>query len=134
MVENAIALHWRQYSARYLLKGNHCQTCSNDYFPGRLFCPNCRRKGKLVAKEMPRTGKIISFTEVFVGPIGFENETPYFLALIDLGNNCTILSQIVDSARDKIKPGARVQKMFRKIQDNDDEGAISYGYKFKVVE
>lgn len=134
MVENAIALHWRQYPARYLLRGNHCQTCKTDYFPGRLFCPNCRRKGKLVLKEMPRSGKIVSFTEVFVGPMGFENETPYFLALIDLGNQCTILSQIVDSPREKIKTGARVSKMFRKIQDTDHEGAIAYGYKFKVVD
>ncbi len=82
---------------------------------------------------MPRTGTITSFTEVFVGPMGFENETPYVLALIDLGNKCTILSQIVDSSKEKIRVGAKVKKMFRKIQDNNQEGAISYGYKFKVV-
>jgi len=128
-----VALHWRRYPERYLLRGNHCTNCKKDYFPPRVFCPDCRRKGKLVAKEMPRTGKIVSFTEVFVGPVGFENETPYFLALLDLGNGVTLLSQIVDSPREKIRIGAPVKKMFRKIQDNDSEGAISYGYKFKVV-
>lgn len=134
MVDGSVSLHWRRYPERYLLRGNHCETCKSDFFPPRVFCPTCRRKGKLVVKDMPRTGKIVSFTEVFVGPIGFENETPYFLALIDLGNGVTILSQIVDSSHDKIQIGAKVKLMFRKIQDTDKEGAIAYGYKFKVVE
>jgi uncharacterized OB-fold protein len=55
------------------------------------------------------------------------------LALIDLDKSCRILSQIVDSPREKIKTGTKVKKMFRKIQDNNHEGAIAYGYKFKVV-
>ena len=134
MVDGSVALHWRRYPERYALRGNHCTNCKTNYFPPRVFCPHCRRKGKLVSKDMPREGKIISFTEVFVGPVGFENETPYFLALIDLENGVTLLSQIVDSPREKIKTGARVKKMFRKIQDNDTEGVINYGYKFKVIE
>jgi uncharacterized OB-fold protein len=133
MVEGSVALHWRRYPERYSLIGNHCTTCKTDYFPPRVFCPQCRRKGKLVQKAMPRSGKIVSFTEVFVGPIGFENETPYFLALVDLGNGVTILTQIVDSPHEKITIGAKVKKMFRKIQDNDAEGVINYGYKFKVI-
>lgn len=83
---------------------------------------------------MPFTGKIISFTEVFAAPFGFEKETPYFLALIELENTAKILSQIVDSKKEKIKIGAKVKKAFRKISDIDPEGAIAYGYKFKVVE
>jgi len=27
-----------------------------------------------------------------------------------------------------------VDKCFRKIADNDKEGAIAYGYKFKIIE
>jgi len=83
---------------------------------------------------MPFTGKIISFTEVFVGPFGFDKETPYFLAIIELDNKAKILSQIVDSEKEKIKIGAKVKKIFRKISDIDPEGAIAYGYKFKVIE
>ncbi len=82
---------------------------------------------------MPRTGTIVSWTKVFVGPVGFENEAPYYLALIDLGDKAHILSQIVDSDETTIKTGAKVEKMFRKIADHDPEGAIAYGYKFKVV-
>ena len=82
---------------------------------------------------MPREGKIFTFTEVFSGPYGFEHETPYFIAIIELENKAKLLSQIVDSEKDKIKIGTKVEKVFRKISDIDPEGPIAYGYKFKVV-
>ena len=82
---------------------------------------------------MPREGKIISWTEVFSGPEGFEHEVPYFLAIIELNNKVKILGQIVDSEKEKVKIGANVKKVFRKISDTDVEGPIAYGYKFKVT-
>ena len=133
MPDGAIPIHWRQFDERYRLLGSHCKNCGEYFFPQRTICPACRRKGKMESIEMPRTGKIISFTEVFVGPIGFENETPYFLALIEFANKAKILAQIVDSPREKIKIGARAKKMFRKISDEHFEGVIAYGYKFKVI-
>jgi len=129
-----VPLVWRNYPERYNLLGNFCENCSSAYFPARPVCPKCRRKGRLVVQEMPRTGKIVSFTEVFVAPEGFENEAPYFLALIELENGAKILSQVVDSKKEKVRMGARVERCFRKIADNDAEGAIAYGYKFKIVE
>ncbi len=132
-MDNALPLVWRQYPQRYNLIGNKCTNCGTSFFPERIVCPNCRRKGKLVLEQMPREGKITSFTEVFVGPKGFDMEVPYFLALIELKNGAKILSQLVDSEKDTVQIGAKVEKVFRKIQDNDEEGAIAYGYKFKVV-
>ena len=133
MVDAALPLMWRNYFQRYNLEGNRCETCGTEYFPPRTICANCRRKGKLVPKNMPREGKIISFTEVFVGPEGFDTETPYFLALIELANKVKVLTQLVDSEKEDVKFGAKVEKVFRKISDNDPEGAIAYGYKFRVV-
>ena len=78
---------------------------------------------------MPRTGKVISFTKVFVAPEGFEKETPYFLALIELENGVRVLSQIVDS--DEVKIGDKVKKAFR-IISSSSTGVINYGYKFVV--
>ena len=84
MVQNSLPLHWRKYPERYRLEGNINEETGDAFFPARVVDPKQGRKGKLVPVEMPRTGKIISLTEVFVGPQGFEKETPYFLALIEL--------------------------------------------------
>lgn len=128
-----LPLMWRKFPERYTLMGNYCETCGTAFFPARMVCPNCRRRGKLVPKQMPRRGKIFSFTEVKTGPTGFDHETPYFLAVIELENGVRLLSQVVDSEAEKVKIGARVEKVFRKISEQRREGAIAYGYKFKVV-
>ena len=102
MMDGSLPLIWRKFGERYDLDGNFCQTCKTAFFPARPVCPNCRRKGKLVEQKMPKTGKVITFTEVFSGPAGFEHETPYFIAIIELENKTRLLSQIVDSEREKI--------------------------------
>jgi uncharacterized OB-fold protein len=134
MSNGSLPLLWRKFPERYLMQGNKCETCGTAFFPARKLCPNCRRKGKLVPEKMPHSGKIITFTEVFSAPYGFEMETPYFIAIIKLSNGAKILSQVVDSKKEKIKIGTEVKRVFRKISDIDPEGPIAYGYKFKVVE
>lgn len=128
-----LPLMWRNISERYNLIGTHCLTCGKYYYPQRKVCPTCRRKGKLVEAKMPETGKIVSYSRVFVAPTGFEHETPYFLAVVELDNKATLLTQIVDSKAETVKEGARVEMVFRKIYEDSPEGAIAYGYKFKVV-
>lgn len=134
MVDGAVPIHWRKMEERYQLMGSKCDKCNSYFFPQRTICPNCRTKGKIESVPMPRTGKIVSYSEVFVGPQGFENETPYFLALIEFDNKARVLAQIVDSKKESVKTGAKVKKVFRKIMDEHAEGIIAYGYKFKVAE
>ena len=133
MVQGSLPLHWRKYPERYRLEGNMNAETGQEFFPSRVIDPSVGRKSKLSPKEMPREGKILSWTEVFSGPAGFENETPYYLAIVELTNGVRLLTQIVDSEASKVKIGAKARKMFRKISDTDAEGAIAYGYKFKVI-
>ncbi|MBI5225447.1 Zn-ribbon domain-containing OB-fold protein [Candidatus Micrarchaeota archaeon] len=132
-MKNAIPLIWRRIPERYALMGTVCENCKTEYFPKRMFCAKCRRKGRVVEKQMPDEGKIFSFSEVHVAPTGHESEAPYFLAIIELKNGVRLMSQIVDSEKEKIKFGSPVKMMFRKITEDDHDGTIAYGYKFKVV-
>ncbi len=124
---------WRNQAQRYNLVGVQCETCSASFFPIRKVCPTCRRKGKLVEVQLPSTGKVYSFTLVTGGPVGFEYETPYHLAVIELDNGVKVLSQLVDSDVESIKIGAPVKMVFRRIRSGSEEDAIAYGFKFKVV-
>ena len=134
MVQGSLPLHWRKYPERYRMEGNVNDKTGQEFFPARVVDPTSGRMAKLSTKEMPREGKILSWTEVSVGPVGFENETPYFLGIVELTNGVRVLTQVVDSEEEKIKVGAKVKKVFRKISDIEAEGAIAYGYKFKVVQ
>jgi uncharacterized OB-fold protein len=83
---------------------------------------------------MPITGTVFSFTEVHAPPSGFEYEAPYPLAIVELENGVKILAQIIDTQIEKIHIGSKVQMRFRRVGDDDEEAAISYGYKFALVE
>ncbi len=132
-MREALPLMWRNIPERYNLLGTRCETCGKSYFPQRKVCPTCRRKGKLAEAKMPETGKIVSYSQVFVAPSGFEHDTPYFLAVVELDNKATLLTQIVDSKAEAVKEGAKVEMVFRKIYEDSPEGAIAYGYKFRVI-
>lgn len=132
-MKRALPLLWRRIPERYNLIGSRCETCGTDYFPARSVCPTCRRKGKMVPKSMPREGTIYSFSQVHAAPTGFEHETPYFLAIIELTNGVRVLAQLVDAPPEKVKLGARAKMIFRRIFTDDEEGPIAYGYKFKLA-
>ncbi len=129
----AVPRIWRNITQRYNLLGVHCEVCNDNFFPKRTVCPNCRRKGKLVEKQMPLTGKIYSFTLVHSPPAGFEYEAPYFVAIVELDNGVKVFSQVVDSDSEKVKIGAKVKAVFRRVQAGTEEDAIAYGFKFTVV-
>ena len=133
MVEGIPSI-WRKIPNRYRLEGNVCETCGTAYFPPRVVCPKCRRKGKLVKKRFSGNGKIYSFTKVYTPPTGLELDAPYHLAIIELSEGPKILGQIVESDDKKVKIGAQVKMVFRKMKEDGNAGLIHYGYKFKVID
>lgn len=132
-MRESIPLTWRRIPERYRLLGVMCETCGSNYFPQRQICPKCRRKGKIRPVQFKGKGKVFSYTEVTAPPEGFEDQVPYFLAVIELDEGAKLTAQIVDAIKDKVKIGARVEQVFRIIQSNDPEGLIHYGFKFKLV-
>ena len=132
-MQQGLPLVWRKIPERYNLTGSRCEKCGLETFPRRMICKKCGST-KMRKKEMPRRGKIISFTEVFSAPRGFEHETPYFLALIELENKAVMTAQVVDCSEKEVKIGAKVEMVFRKISENGEEGIIAYGYKFRPVD
>lgn len=131
-MKESIPLNWRRIKERYYLKATKCLTCNSIYFPPRSVCPKCRRKGKIVETKLSGKGEIYSFTRVYVPPEGLEKQAPYYLAIIKLKEGPMITAQIVD-VEDGIKIGDRVEVVFRKLQQEDPEGVIHYGFKFRKV-
>ncbi|MFH2105858.1 MAG: Zn-ribbon domain-containing OB-fold protein [Candidatus Micrarchaeota archaeon] len=130
----SIPLTWRRIPERYRMIGVRCNTCSTNFFPTRLICPNCRRKGKLEPFKYSGEGEIYSFTEIDSPPEGFEDQAPYVLALVKLKEGATLTAQIVDVRMKDVKISDKVKMVFRVIQKDDPEGLIHYGFKFKLVD
>ncbi len=129
-----LPLLWRRTKERYNLIGSKCESCGTHYMPGRAVCPKCRRKGKLVEHKFSGKGRIYSYTVVRVAPEGYEYFVPYVLAIINLDEGAKITGQIVDADPDKIEVGQKVEMVFRKIHEDNPEGLITYGFKFKLAD
>jgi uncharacterized protein len=81
--------------------------------------------------NMPSSGRIISWSLIYAGPKGYDDFTPYPIALIKLPDGSVILSQIVDYQDKDLKIGTQVEPVFRKVYVANKSGVIHYGIKFR---
>lgn len=123
---------WRHIPQRYNLIGTKCTRCGEMYFPKRVMCPECRRKGELEDIKFSGKGKIYTYSIIHTPTEEFKSLSPYIVAIIELEEGAKITSQVVDCQESDIHIGDDVELVFRKIKEEGDEGVISYGYKFKL--
>ena len=133
-MKESIPITWRRIPARYRLEGTICKRCDTGYFPPRSICPKCRRKGIIENYKFSGKGRIVSYSTVYSPPKGFERQIPYVLAIVELEKSARLTAEIVDAKEEEIEVGKEVELVFRKIQQEDPEGVIHYGYKFKLLE
>ena len=82
--------------------------------------------------EFAGTGEIYSYTVVQDAPEGYEEQAPYFLALVKLDEGQIITAQLTDVAG-QVAIGDRVEMVTRKLTSEGSKGMIVYGYKFRPV-
>ncbi|TFG10109.1 Zn-ribbon domain-containing OB-fold protein [Candidatus Thorarchaeota archaeon] len=131
MAEKGVAQVWRRFDSIYNLIGTHCSNCGTYYFPPRLVCPKCRRKGKLEEYKYKGLGKIHTFSIVRQAPENFKRQVPYVVAQVQLDEGPRLTAQIVNIDPEDVKIGMRVRVCFRKITEYGEGGIIVYGYKFE---
>jgi len=122
---------WRMQKIRYKLIGSYCISCKNVFYPVKEFCPVCHSDKKIKQQELATSGKIITWSIIHVAPAGFENVSPYPIALVKLDNGPVIFTQITDYKERNIKTGMRVEAVFRKLGIPNRENVIEYGIKFR---
>ena len=55
--------------------GTRCETCGRTFFPPRAECPHCLEES-LPFVEIPKNGKLLTFTSVFVPPAHYGISPP----------------------------------------------------------
>ncbi|ADP77757.1 protein of unknown function DUF35 [Methanothermus fervidus DSM 2088] len=122
---------WRHIPQRYNLIGSKCKNCGSVFFPKRIICPNCRRKGKIEDFKFSGHGKIYTYSVVHAAPEEFKENSPYIVAIVELDEGAKVTAQIVDCKPEDIKIGDEVEMVFRKIREEGEDGVITYGFKFR---
>ncbi|MDG6988496.1 MAG: Zn-ribbon domain-containing OB-fold protein [Nitrososphaerota archaeon] len=124
--------HWRVRDRYYRLIGSRCTGCGAECFPPVYRCRKCGSE-EIEDKEMPKSGKIVTYTQLHEPLPGFEAQAPFYLAVVELDNGAKILTQLVDSPDESVKTGAKVVATVRRAMVDGDSGQITYGYKFRVT-
>ncbi len=91
------------------------------------------RHQKKVAFLLDQEGKILSWTLIRVPPLGYEQEAPYPVVLVELSSREKIVGQLVDWQEKDLKTGRKVAAVYRRISKPDSEGVIPYGIKFRPI-
>lgn len=89
------------------------------------------RNQKKIQKILGSIGEIITFTQVFVPPLGFEAQAPFVVVIVRLESGKKYTAQLVDWEEKQLKIGQSVKAVLRKTRNPGEEGVIPYGIKFK---
>ena len=125
--------HWRLKKQRYALVGEECPHCHVKLFPPRDVCPHCGGEAK---EEFAFSGKgeVFSYTVMHDAPTGYQEATPFTVALVKLAEGPVVTAQLTDLGDQPVRIGMPVEMVTRKIRTDDgDRGMILYGYKFRPV-
>ena len=125
-----IAQNWRIKNQRYSLVGEVCDDCGNKIFPPRDVCPHCAQPAQTPFQFSGR-GEVFSHTTVYNPPVGYEEFSPYTVALVKLEEGPLITAQLTDTQPEEVSIGQPVEMVTRKIREDGPEGLIIYGYKFR---
>jgi uncharacterized OB-fold protein len=65
--------------------GTRCKDCGLAFFPPRADCHQCLA-ANMQWFEVSGKGKLITFSQLEYAPIGFQEDVPYCIALLDYGD------------------------------------------------
>ncbi len=100
------------------IEGTVCKECGTRFFPPRADCSKCYSKN-MDWFEMPKKGKLETFTTAYYAPFGFEGDPPYSMGVVDFGNGLKLFARIDKGVKpEEVKVGMDVIVRSIKYDDN----------------
>ncbi len=106
------------------LAATRCKKCGRTYFPPRVQCAD-DLTSDVEWIELSGTGTLLTFTQVNYGPTGFENDTPYTLAVAEFDEGVRVFGRMEKTIPSgDIKVGMILKAELLKLADDK----ISYQF------
>ena len=97
------------YLGQSKVMATKCKSCGTMYFPPKMDCPSCL-KSDTEWVEVKGSGKLVAYSTVHYGPSGFEDDTPYTIAIGEFGDGLRIFSRLSkDIKEEEMKPGMKLK-------------------------
>ena len=96
------------------LLGSECTKCHYKFATPRAYCMECGAPTEWV--ELPRQGRVHTWTTCHFGSEAFLKETPFNLALVEFeGVNTLLLARLIGATEKEIRVGMPVKAKFRRL-------------------
>ena len=97
--------------------GTKCKKCGLTFFPPRADCFQCL-SSDMDWFEVEGTGNLLAFSKLQYGPVGFEGDLPYCIAVLDYGAFKVFGRIAKEIADDEIKIGMTMKTMANKLPND----------------
>ena len=104
--------------------GTRCKDCGFSFFPPRMDCHQCFASN-VEWFEVSGKGKLVSYSKLQYAPIGFEEDVPYCIALLDYGDYKVFGRIAPDLKDDEIQVGMEMQTVVNELPN----GQLNYVFK-----
>ena len=95
------------------MMGGQCKRCGKIHLPPRPVCDKCLSK-EFQWIEIPKKGKLLTYTIIHVPPPQFTDMAPYAVGIIQLDDGMKIPSMIREVDFEQIKVGMELMISFDK--------------------
>lgn len=104
--------------------GTRCKKCGTRFFPPRADCSPCL-SSDMEWFRVEGTGKLLTFSRLQFGPVGFEEDLPYAIALLDYGDY-KVFGRIADGIpEEEIKVGMPMKTRVNRLSN----GQLNYVFE-----
>ena len=104
--------------------GTRCKDCGLSFFPARADCYQCL-SSNMEWFEVSGTGKLITYSKLEYAPVGFGDDLPYAIALLDYGDYKVFGRIAPDLSEDEISVGMEMTTVVNKLPN----GQMNYVFQ-----
>jgi hypothetical protein len=101
------------------LMGAKCNKCGQVIVPPKPMCPNCLSKD-LRWMELPKRGKLLTYTVIHVSPKQFQSMAPYVVGIVEFEEGAQLPGMVKNVKLDAVKVGMNVTVDFDKETVSDE--------------
>ena len=101
--------------------GTRCTTCGTHYFPPRAHCYQCLDRGEMEWFTVEGTGRLVTYSQLMYAPIGFGDDLPYAIAVLDYGDY-KVFGRIGEVPFEELKIGMELKTQVNRLPN----GQLNY--------
>jgi uncharacterized OB-fold protein len=101
--------------------GTKCKGCGLTFFPPRADCYKCL-SSHMEWFEITGKGKLLTYSKLEYGPVGFEKDIPYSIAVVDYGGYKVFGRLAGDLPESEVSVGMEVKTVVNRLPN----GQLNY--------